>query len=130
MFHKVAQGVVMPNVTLSDKAVIDAMMYVTDLPTWRLDDRSTFVVCRVVNVERAIMQPNYVPIPHHKAGTVPIDDKHGRTLVKDALATIKPVQYWPSDGEHRELVGRLQALTPHALTCSWCHHVFVTNCSA
>jgi len=107
VYHQLAHGVVVPNKTLNDKAILDALVYVTCGDVWSVNGNA-FVVCSSVNVDRPVMQPKCVPLPNVKEETWHVPANDAQYILKHICA--HPPQPWPDTDEHAALKAQLQCV--------------------
>lgn len=107
VYHQLAHGVVVPNKTMNDKALIEALVYITCGDVWHVDGKS-FVVCASVNVDRPVMQPNCVPMPLVKEGLWHVPAKDAQYKLKHICK--HPPQHWPDADEQAALKEQLQCV--------------------
>lgn len=111
LYNQLAQGVVLPHKTMHDKLTVQNVAMYADGDVWPLSARECFVPFRRVNLARPVMQPNCVPKPAIEDCVTPVPDAEARQRVGEALATVKPVQYWPSEDEFRHMQGEVEMLS-------------------
>jgi hypothetical protein len=107
VYHQLAHGVVVPNKTLNDKAILDALVYITCGDVWDVGGKAC-VVCSSVNVDRPVMQPKCVPVPRVKEGTWHVTTREARDKLKCICA--HPPQHWPDSDELSALKAQLQCV--------------------
>lgn len=111
LYNQLAQGIVLPHKTMHDKLTVQNVATLVDRDVWTLGKGECFVPFRCVNLHRPVLQPNSVPKPSVTDTMTLVPDKEGHARVKEALATVKPVQYWHSDAEFADMQGEVEMLS-------------------
>lgn len=111
LYNQLAQGIVLPHKTMHDKLTVQNVALHAEGDVWPLGNNECFVPFRRVNLHRPLMQPNCVPKPAIVDTITPVPDREAHAKVAAALATVKPVQYWPSDDEFADMQGEVEMLS-------------------
>jgi len=102
ILHRIAYGVVVPNITLTNAVTLTELNYKTGGEIWPIDANFSLVVCASINVSNPIMQPNNVPVPYTPQFVRHLANKKAASRVTKAVTTVRPLQWWP---DKDQLVG-------------------------